>query len=66
MVKENIAFIPIDNRPVCYSLPKQIAKIDSDLNLFLPERCFLGDLTKNADIDAILNWLENINVVLEV
>ena len=29
----NIAFIPIDNRPVCYTLAQQIAAIDRDLAL---------------------------------
>lgn len=58
-----IALIPIDNRPVCYTLPEQIAAIDSNLELFLPARKFLGDLKNNADIDAILNWLKNISSV---
>ncbi len=62
----NIAFIPIDNRPVCYTLAEQIAKIDSCLNLMLPERSFLGDLKKAANIDAILNWLENLEKVDKV
>ena len=39
----NIAFIPIDNRPVCYTLAQQIAAIDRDLALFLPPREMLGD-----------------------
>lgn len=54
----NIAFIPIDNRPVCYTLAQQIARIDGDLNLYLPDRSMLGDLTKIADIDGILSWLD--------
>ena len=53
-----VAFIPIDNRPVCYLLPKDIVAIDSSIELFLPPRELLGDLTKNADNDAILNWLD--------
>lgn len=56
----NIAFIPIDNRPVCYSLPEQIAKISNNINLYLPQRKLLGDLKKISDIDGILNWLENL------
>lgn len=56
----NIAFIPIDNRPVCYSLPVQIADISDDINLFLPDREFLGGLEKSCDTDSILNWLENL------
>ena len=54
-----ICFIPIDNRPVCYSLAKDIADIDASIELFLPPRDFLGDLTKNANIDGILNWLKS-------
>lgn len=58
-----IAFVPIDNRPVCYSLAKDIAAIDSDLELFLPERKLLGGLTSQADIEGILRWLEQIGEV---
>ena len=56
----NIAFIPIDNRPVCYSLPQQICAIDSEIDLFMPERKFLGSLTKYADVEAIFEWLEHL------
>lgn len=52
-----VAFIPIDNRPVCYSLAKDIAAIDGDIELLLPPREYLGDLKKIADIQAILDWL---------
>ena len=55
-----IAFIPIDNRPVCYTLAQQIADINNNVHLYLPERKLLGDLTKTANIDGILNWLENL------
>lgn len=55
-----IGFIPIDNRPVCYTLPKMIAEIDENLQLYLPDREFLGDLTKYADVQKILNWLEEL------
>ena len=48
---QQIAFIPIDNRPVCYTLPKQIAAIDNSIELFLPDRSLLGDLTKYADTE---------------
>lgn len=56
----NIAFIPIDNRPVCYTLPGQICAIDSDINLFMPKREFLGSLTKYADVEAIFDWLKKL------
>lgn len=55
-----IGFIPIDNRPVCYTLPKLIAEIDEDIEFFIPERQFLGDLTKMAEVSAILAWIENL------
>lgn len=60
---KKIAFIPIDNRPVCYSLPKQISEINPDIELLLPDRKFLGDLKKKADIIGILNWLESLETV---
>lgn len=55
-----ICFIPIDNRPVCYNLAKDIAAIDENIELFIPPREFLGDLTKSARVNEILDWLENI------
>ena len=55
-----IAFLPIDNRPVCYNLASDIAEIDRDIELFLPPREFLGDLTKVANIEGLLKWLENL------
>lgn len=58
-----IAMIPIDNRPVCYNLAREIANIDNDLELFLPDRKYLGGLQSNADINGILNWLEKIENV---
>ncbi len=55
-----IAFLPIDNRPVCYSLAKNITEIDSDIELFIPPREFLGSLIKNADIESLFLWLESL------
>ena len=55
-----IGFIPIDNRPVCYTLPKQIAAIDDSIELFLPDRSLLGDLTKYADTEKLFEWLGNL------
>ena len=52
-----IAFVPIDNRPVCYNLAKDIASIDEAIEFLLPPREYLGNLKKIADYDAILNWL---------
>jgi len=55
-----IGFVPIDNRPVCYTLPKQIADIDENIELFLPNREWLGDLTKYANVEKLFDWLENL------
>lgn len=58
-----IALIPIDNRPVCYNLAKDIANIDDELELLLPDRRFLGGLKSIADADAILEWIKSIGKV---
>lgn len=58
-----IGFVPIDNRPVCYTLPQQIADIDKSLELLLPEREWLGDLKKGSDVERILAWLEGLGEV---
>ena len=55
-----IGFIPIDNRPVCYSLPESIAAIDKNIEIFLPEKNFLGNLFEKADIDSIFAWIETL------
>ena len=55
-----IAFLPIDNRPVCYTLPEQIAKIDGDIDFYIPPRELLGDLNRYADIDNLFEWLKNL------
>lgn len=55
-----ICFVPIDNRPVCYTLPRDIAAMDEDIELLLPPREFLGDLTKIAKIDKILDWIRSL------
>ncbi|MBR6162696.1 DUF4127 family protein [bacterium] len=53
-----IAIIPIDNRPVTYLLPKQIGEIDKNTEILLPPRELMGGLRTQADIYAILDWLE--------
>lgn len=55
-----ICVIPIDNRPVCYNLFKNIADIDESIELFIPERKLLGDLTKTADIKGLFAWLKSV------
>lgn len=55
-----ICFIPIDNRPVCYSLAKDIVSLDESIEFLIPPRNLLGDLTKTADVEKILDWLDNL------
>lgn len=55
-----ICFIPIDNRPVCYNLPKDIAAIDESIELYIPPKEYLGDLTKYANTDLIYEWFSNL------
>ena len=52
-----ICFIPIDNRPVCYSLAKDICAINEDIEIFIPPRDLFGSLTKYANTNAIFDWL---------
>ncbi len=57
----NIAVIPIDNRPVCYRLPVQIAELDKKNKIFMPDFSLMGSNKKNADTESLLNWLEGLN-----
>lgn len=59
----NIALIPIDNRPVCYQLPQQIISLARENKISLPQIELLGSLDKNADFKGILNWLDNLKDV---
>ena len=58
-MNNKIALLPLDNRPVSYLLPKQIADF-SDIDLILPERNKLGDLNKGADFEYIENWCRGV------
>lgn len=55
-----IAFIPIDNRPVCSTLAQMTAEIDDYIEFSTPPREFAGGLTKTADINALIDWLEHL------
>ena len=55
-----ISLLPIDNRPVCYNLVKDITSIDNSIELFLPNRELLGDLTKQANVEALFDWLKSL------
>jgi len=58
-----LALIPIDNRPVCYNLVNDIANIDADLQMILPDKKLLGGLHSNADVERIFQWLEELDEV---
>lgn len=60
---KRIGFVPIDNRPVCYDLPKMITEIDNEVKLYLPPRKILGSLVKNADRKILFEWLEDLHNV---
>lgn len=66
----NIAFIPLDNRPVSYVLPAQIAELNKTVKVFRPPREYVGGLYNISNIDNILSWLEetcdqnNINIII--
>ena len=47
---KKIALIPIDNRPVCYKLIKQIIGLSKEHQLFMPDISYMGGLKKNAQI----------------
>lgn len=55
-----ICFLPIDNRPVCYNLAKEIIAIDNSLELVIPPRELLGSLTENANLNELLAWLKTL------
>lgn len=54
----NILLIPIDNRPVCYQLPKSLTAIDDSIKLFAPPKSTLGDLNNCANYEKILSWAQ--------
>lgn len=58
---KKIALLPIDNRPVCYTLLKDIASVNKNTELIMPERIYLGGLFEKANIKELENWLININ-----
>lgn len=58
-----IAFLPIDNRPVCYQLPKMITNINQDIEFFIPDIGLLGDLTKPANINGLFEWLNGLQKI---
>ena len=57
---KKIAFIPLDNRPVCYDLAIDICSYNSDFEIVLPPIEIIGGLYDVANFDAILKWFENL------
>ena len=55
-----ICFIPIDNRPVCYNLVKDIVAIDKSIELLIPPRNLLGGLFEKSCTYDLLKWLNDI------
>ena len=56
----DICVLPIDNRPVCYSLIEDILACAKEHKLFLPPRSALGGLISKSDKEGILNYLKAI------
>lgn len=56
IMNQDIALLPLDNRPVSFLLPKQVAEF-AGINLLLPERRYLGDLKNSTNLDYIEEWL---------
>lgn len=54
---KKIALLPIDNRPVTYTLLKDIIALNDNIELDMPERNYLGGLYEAANIKEITNWL---------
>ena len=50
----------MDNRPVWYCRPTQMAAIVSSIECGMPKRAWLGGLTKYAAVEEIFTWLENL------
>lgn len=61
-----ICLIPIDDRPVCYDLAKDICAIDKDIELLIPPIELLGNLKKPANTDALHNWMRELPSDVEV
>lgn len=55
-----IALIPLDNRPVSFTLPQQIISLNKNISVFTPPREFLGGLVSYSQVDKILEWIDDI------
>jgi len=52
-----IILIPLDNRPVSYSLPIQIGQLNANVQVLVPPRELIGGLFHNTSVDKVLLWL---------
>ena len=50
-----IVFVPLDERPCNYLYPDYIGRM-SGLDLRIPPKEILGDLKKEADVEAVWEW----------
>lgn len=58
-----IAVIPIDNRPICYDLIKDVLSINKDIEFFMPDISYLGGLETQSDRNKIFEFIKNLNQV---
>lgn len=62
-----IAVVPIDNRPICYDLIKDVLSTDKNIELFMPKLSYLGGLYTQSSVDEIfefINSLSNIDYLI--
>ncbi|HEY9789003.1 MAG TPA: DUF4127 family protein [Candidatus Obscuribacterales bacterium] len=55
---KQIILVPIDNRPVTYVYPQNIARI-AGIEALAPPRQIMGSLSHDASVDAIHDWIAN-------
>lgn len=53
-----IVFIPLDERPCNYIYPEYIGRM-SGLELCIPTKKILGEFKKEADVEAVWEWMES-------
>ncbi len=52
-----VLMVPLDNRPVTYTLPQTIARV-AGVEALVPPRQYLGSLHDSANVEAIFNWID--------
>ena len=58
-----IAVIPIDNRPICYDLIKDILDIDKNIELFMPNINDLGGLQTKSNIENLFEFIKKLPTI---